>query len=83
MGKSKITPEGQLVSHPKWAGNTITNDALVLEKKGIKTPERNEMYAVARSKNNRSEVWFRTPENLKSFKSKTADYKDYLITILK
>jgi len=82
MGKSKITPEGQLVSHPKWAGNTITNDALVLEKKGIKTPERNEMYAVARSKNNRSEVWFRTPEKLENWAANEPLKSEYTITLI-
>ena len=73
MAQGKITPEGQLVSHPKWGGNAITNDALIIEKKGIKSPKRNDMYAVARSKNNRSEVWFRTEEKLKSFLEKNHD----------
>ncbi len=79
MSNSKITPEGQLVSHPKWAGNTITNDSLVLEKKGIKSPQRNDMYAVARSP--KKEIWFRTADKLQSFLKENHDVI-FNITIL-
>jgi len=82
MGKSKITPEGQLVSHPKWAGNTITSDAHIIQKLGIKTPKRNKMYAAAYHKASKKEFWFSTKERFAKWKDVTTNTAEYVIKFI-
>ena len=79
MAQGKVTPEGQVVTSPKWAGNNITNDLHIINHKGIKSPKRNDMYAVIRSP--KKEIWFRTEDKLNSFLEKNHDVI-FNITIL-
>lgn len=82
MAQSKVNPEGQVVASPKWAGNNITNDLHIIRHKGIKSPKRNDMYAVARHRNRKKEVWFRTAEKLQNWAENEPQINEYKITLI-
>lgn len=77
------TPEGKLVMHPRWQGGTVTNDSLVLQKKGIESPSLQAVYATAVHRNRKTQYFFRSPERLKAWK-KLPDIKsrEYEIKVL-
>ena len=77
------TAEYKMVTHPRWQGGTVTNDRLVLEKKGIATPTIKGVYAIATHRDGKTQLWFRTPERLKAWKkSQTVNTKEFNINIL-
>lgn len=75
------TPEGKLVTTRHWHGSTVTNDADLIQSKGIKSPELGAMYASAYHPFSKLRMWFRTKERLVAWRKVTPDYKDYIITI--
>ena len=82
MAQSKVNPEGQVVASHKWAGNNITNDLHILTHKGIKSPKRNDMYAVAKHRSRKKEVWFRTAEKLENWAANEPQKEEYTITLI-
>jgi len=75
------TPEGILVSHPKWQGSYINNDAHILKAKGITGLDPQNAYAKAFHRQRKVEIWFRTPERLKAWKNTAVDSNEFTIKI--
>ena len=80
MGTNKKS-EGEILSDIRWQGNTIANDRDILQSKGIHGLKRSQAYAVAFSKIQKLEVWFRTKERLHTWQ-KTIDKNEYTIKII-
>lgn len=57
----------------KFTSGTVTNDAELLERKGIKSPVLSRMYAVATTRNNKTQIYFRNEHALEKFKAKTQE----------
>jgi hypothetical protein len=66
MERKKKSTEAQIAA-VVYMGN-VTNDAEILRLKNIKSPKVSDMYAVAYSKNGRTQKWFKTKEALERFK---------------
>ena len=56
--------EGEILADIRWQGNTVLNDRDVLQAKGIHGLKRSQAYAVAVSKIQKLEIWFRSKERL-------------------
>lgn len=76
------TPEGILLSGTLYQGGTVTNDAHILKAKGIQSPKRSDMYAIAWHRSSKSEVWFRTPEKYNAWRKMATDLEDYSIQLV-
>lgn len=77
------TTEYKLVTHPKWQGGTVTNDALILKQRGIESPKLNKAYATATHRSRKLQLWFRSPERLKAWKkSPDVNTREFNINIL-
>ena len=77
------TPEFKMVTHPRWQGGTVTNDGMILENKGIKSPTLKGVYATAVHRNRKTQLWFRSAERLKAWKkSPDVNTREFTITIL-
>ena len=76
------TPEGILLSGTLYQGGTVTNDAHVLKAKGIHSPKRTDMYAIAWHRPSKSEVWFRTEEKFNAWRKMATDLEDYCILMV-
>jgi hypothetical protein len=73
------TPEYKIVSDHRWQGGTVTNDAHSL--KGVKSPQENDMYAIAYNPSLKMQIWFTSPERLAIWKEKTTDLINFTIKI--
>jgi len=74
--------EGAIVSDIRWQGNTISNDRDVLKAKGINGLKKSEAYAVATSKVQKLEVWFRSKQRLDEWR-KTVNQNEWNIKLIK
>lgn len=80
MSKRKSS-EAKIIAAMKWPSNGINYDAETLEHKGIKSPRKEDMYAIANLKGTQTEKWFRTPETLEKWKLNIIDTENWKVTI--
>lgn len=66
--QNKKKAEGVILENSKWHFGTVTHDGRALAAKGIKSPSKESVIAVAIIKKERREVWFTSEERIKIFK---------------
>lgn len=67
--QNRKKPENTILENSKWHLGTVTHDGRTLAEKGIKSPSKDSVIAIAFIKKERREVWFTSQERIKIFRN--------------